>query len=87
VIVAPLLAAVLELKTRVDSKRALYRRRRDGTKQSHLLEGAYIQGELHTFEYMYKPPLQSGPYLRLKKGGGGLFSGGYGNNICYDILY
>jgi hypothetical protein len=35
-IVAPLLAAVLELKTRVDcamAKRALYRRRRDG-KQS-----------------------------------------------------
>ena len=70
---------MLELKIRVDFVRwldePLYRRRRDG-KQHPLLEGAYIQGKLHILKN--KLPSQSGPCFQLKKGGGGLLSGGYG---------
>ena len=42
---------------------------------------AYIRGALRIFEN--KPPLQSGLCLLLKKGGGGLFLGGYGITLVW----
>ena len=42
------------------------------------LRGAYIRGKVHIEN---KPPPQSRSCLLLKKRGGGLFSGGYGNII------
>ncbi len=69
-IVAPLLAAVLELKTRVDSVRWLNERYTGGEEmvsKAICWRGAYIRGELRIFEY--KPPPQFGPCLLLKKGG------------------
>jgi hypothetical protein len=65
-------------------KWVLYKRRRDD-KQSHLLEGAYIWGKLHIFEY--KLPPQPGPYLLQKRVGGGLFSGGYGTTMCVTYFW
>ena len=55
---------------RVDSVRWLSKRYVGGEdgRQSHLLEGAYVKGELEN-----NPPPQSGSHLLLKKRG--LFSG------------
>jgi hypothetical protein len=81
--VVPLVAAVLELKkTRLESIRWLNERYIGGEETLRLLKqiicwrGLIFEAiELRIFEH--KPLLQSGPYLLLKKGGGGLFSGGY----------
>ena len=65
--VAPQLAALLELKLRVNSVRWLDETESDA-KQSHLLD---IRGKLHIFEN--KPPPESEPCPPLKKGGGAYF--------------
>jgi hypothetical protein len=74
--VVPLLAAVLELKTIVDSVRWLNEHYIGGEEmisKAICWRGlSYIRGKLHIFEYKLSP--QSGPCLLLKKGGG-LFSG------------
>ena len=76
--VAPFLAAVLELKMRVDSVQWLdehYRQKTNG-RQSHLLEGAYILIFEASCAYSKISPLpKSGPCLLAEKRGEGLIFG------------